>query len=270
MTGNKHNKTGFQKGQTLLIIIMLLATALTVVLSISFKSTSETRLTKLEEESQKTLAAVEAAIEASIKEKADVSFGSGSLSEFTDYMGGTSLSTSIEKEFVTPLIQKDGQYTFYLVSYEPAQKTLGTDYWQGDLDIYFKSGEGCPALELTFIKTDGSLIRHLLDPCDQIDDVGGETATTDSRGPYVFSDKTEFGYKTASSFTIEEGDQNKLLIVRAIADSTKVGFKGSVDLKPQGTKIESRATSTATGITKKATLFQSYPQIPAEFFVTSF
>ena len=66
-----------QKGQILLITIMLVATVLTVVLAVTFKSTSETQITKLEEQSQKALTAAEAGIEAALQqESGSVSIGS--------------------------------------------------------------------------------------------------------------------------------------------------------------------------------------------------
>ena len=52
--GNKN-----EKGQVLLITIMLLAAAVTVVMTIAFNSTTETQITKLEEDSQKALSAAE-------------------------------------------------------------------------------------------------------------------------------------------------------------------------------------------------------------------
>ena len=48
-------KINNQSGQILLIVIMLLAVTLTVTLAVSFRSTTDTQLTKLEEESQNLL-----------------------------------------------------------------------------------------------------------------------------------------------------------------------------------------------------------------------
>ena len=71
-----------QQGQVLLITIMLLATVLTVVLAVTFKSTTETQLTKLEEESQKALAAAEAGVEVAIKQNVGSSVSIASLPTF--------------------------------------------------------------------------------------------------------------------------------------------------------------------------------------------
>ena len=48
---------------------MLFAAAVTVVMTIAFNSTTETQITKLEEDSQKAMAAAEAALEAAIQQK---------------------------------------------------------------------------------------------------------------------------------------------------------------------------------------------------------
>jgi len=62
-------KQNREKGQVLLITIMLLAAAITVVMTIAFTATTETQITKLEEDSQKAMAAAEAALEAAIQQK---------------------------------------------------------------------------------------------------------------------------------------------------------------------------------------------------------
>ncbi|MEO0070141.1 MAG: hypothetical protein ABIK18_05040, partial [candidate division WOR-3 bacterium] len=86
MIGDSYNKNFManQKGQILLITVMVLATVITVVLSLSFKSTIETQTTKLEEEAQRALAAAEAGIEAALKQQGtvDISLLPG-LSDFT-------------------------------------------------------------------------------------------------------------------------------------------------------------------------------------------
>jgi hypothetical protein len=52
-------------------------------------------------------------------------------------------------------------------------------------------------------------------------------------------------------------------------NSSKLFFSAPGNFPIQGKTVSSTATTT-TGVSKKVTLFQSYPQIPAEFFTTSF
>jgi type II secretory pathway pseudopilin PulG len=259
-----------QTGQTLLIVIMLLATALTVVLSLSFKSTTDTQIAKLEEESQKALAASEAAIEKTI----GTGVGNYVFSDIgVTFPGINSTASTIEIKnfpesdigFVTPLLQPNEQYTFYLTDYNPTTHTLGTSYWSDDLRIYFKSSSDTPAIELTFIKSDNTVTKSLLDPTTLILGTGRLNTTTGSSIKGV-----SFSYRTTNPISISN---TKLLIVRSLFKGTRIGFVGSANLPTQGI---SRIPNTIlnTGASKKINFFQSYPQFPSgpsiNLFVTSF
>ena len=113
-----------QKGQILLITVMLLATVMTIVLSISFKSVTETQVTKLEEDSQKALAAAESAIDVALKENATAYLGSGSLTSITGFTGQATFDTTTSTKFISPSIVKNGAYTFYLGDYNSTTKTI--------------------------------------------------------------------------------------------------------------------------------------------------
>ncbi len=267
MTGDSYNnklkaqmsklKTKDQKGQVLLITIMLLATAITVVLSLSFKSTTEIQTAKLEEEAQKALAAAEAGIERALREGA-VSFDLGNIAVTSSEQ--TVSSTS----FVTPLLYKDEQYSFYLADYPG----LTTNYWWGNLTVYLGSETICPAVaavELTFVKSDNSLERFLIDPCDLISSDESEIGTTEGGS----LEGVNFAHKTSSAISVAN---MKLLVIRSLFTATKIGIQGSTNLPKQGKVIvsEAKPKSSNVGVTKKVQLFQSYPQIPSEFFLTSF
>ena len=67
------------------------------------------------------------------------------------------------------------------------------------------------------------------------------------------------------------GADGQFLLVRVLYAPTKLLFSRSIDLPVQGRTISSSVTSsTSVGVSKKVVLFQSYPQIPGEFFSTSF
>ena len=141
-----------QKGQILLITIMLVATVLTVVLAVTFKSTSETQITKLEEQSQKALTAAEAGIEAALQqESGSVSIGSLPGFSGSGFSGQASVESITDSKFVSPLLLRDQQYTFYLADYPGFANPLS-----GYLAVYFQSEVECPALELTFLGSPGS------------------------------------------------------------------------------------------------------------------
>jgi type II secretory pathway pseudopilin PulG len=253
-----------KKGQGLLIVVMLLATVLTVALTATYQSVTETQLSKLEEENQKALAAAEAGIEKALQSKQEgsfVSLGLSNLSGIDTSQSSVEISDQGSTTFVTPLLQKDEQYTFYLADYPNFNPD---SYWSGQINIYFNTESACPSLELTQIKNDNSLVRNIVDPCGQITDPNTLRLGTTS-GPYSFGG-FNFNYKLSSNLSISN---TKLLIVRVLFAPTRIGFQGTKNFPLQGSTIISTA-KTQAGVEKKVRLFQSYPQIPAEFFVTSF
>ena len=250
-----------KKGQILLITVMLLATVMTIVLSISFKSVTETQVTKLEEESQKALAAAESAIEVALKENATVTIGSGSLSSIAGFEGSATIESSPSKTFVTPDIPKDGSYTFYLGDYNLTTKTIGASAAQG-ITLCFESGTTNPAIEVTLVKSSGVKKYVIDDPLSSRIDNASDASTICSDNTYGFS------------YTIPGADigvDGQFLLVRVLYAPTRLFFSRDINLPLQGRTISSQATSsTSTGVSKKVVLFQSYPQIPADFFTTSF
>jgi len=257
----KINKKNHQSGQVLLLVVMLLATVLTISLTATLRSTSETQITKLEEENQKALAAAEAAIEKVLQSKQGGNFSTIGLSDLSGIdlsQSSVTISNQQGNTFITPLLKKDEQYTFYLNNYPDFNSP-----WTGNLNIYLKTETNCPALELTQIRNNNSLVRNIIDPCNQITNPNNLkllTTTGDSLGGF------NFAYKLSSNLSISD---SKLLIVRVLFSPTRIGFTSSSNFPLQGSTITSTAKSTA-GVVKKVQLFQSYPQIPADFFVTSF
>ncbi len=249
-----------RKGQILLITVMLLATVMTIVLSISFRSVTETQVTKLEEESQKALAAAESAIDVALKENQNVTIGAGSLSSISGFEGAATVESLTSKTFTTPSIAKDSSYTFYLGDYNLTTKTIGASTNQ-DITLCFESGSTNPAIEITLVKLSG-VKKYVIDPSSRI--------TNASTGSSICTPNSSYSV----SYTVpgpDIGADGQLLLVRVLYSSTRLFFSRATDFPIQGRTISSQATSnTSTGVSKKVVLFQSYPQIPGEFFTTSF
>jgi len=252
---------------------MLLATVLTIVLSASYQAVTETKITKMEEDSQKALAAAEAGIEYSLKSGTTVKINN--LNGFTNFTGKTEIedSTTTGTDFSTPLINKDSQYTFYLADYQTGSFTNAysgtiTVYWQQDSTGACDSSSRPPALELTFIYGDSpvKIKKYAYEPCP--------TAPTKIEGNNLSSfssvtkkvDGVDYQLKT-DAITVDP--DAKLLIVRPLYNGTKIGFEGSNPLRLQGTYINSTA-STPGKTTKTVRVFHSLPQIRTAFFVTQF
>lgn len=273
-----HRERSREQGQVLLLVVMLLATVITVVTTVSFKSTTDTQLTKLEEESQKTLAAAEAGIEKAIGDGLNTNtymysdLSLNNLSGIDLANSQVNVSNQQSNEFASPLLQNDQQYTFYMSDYDNG--TFSNPY-TGKLTIYYgseySSTGGCAniALEITMLSGASApytMKRYIADTSGKL----GPNVLTDPDNVGVTGlttvDNTKFYCKT-SQLTMPA--DAKLLIVRSLFDKTKVGLQGTLTLRPQGKVITSEAKS-QSGIVKKVELFQSLPQIPAEFFVTSF
>ncbi|OGK19453.1 hypothetical protein A3G67_00640 [Candidatus Roizmanbacteria bacterium RIFCSPLOWO2_12_FULL_40_12] len=255
-----------ESGQVLLIAVMLLAVTLTIVLSITFSSRTDTQITKLEEENQKALAAAEAGIEAALKTAGTVNIGqagTGGILPNSGFSGTASVSTNpSDTKFTTPILQKDEQYTFYMGVYT-APSTIGPSDGE-NLEICFASSNQSTksAIEITVVKGTSpnyTLRRFVIDPDDRISESDQGLACSN----------TAF-YKGTTIDGSLIGEDTKLVIVRMLYSSSKVFFsRNSPDLPSQGKFVSSEATSD-TGVSKKVQLFQSYPQLPADFFVTGF
>ncbi len=256
-------KTHKRKGQVLLIAIMLVATILTVIMTIAFNSTRESQNTKLEEDSQQALAAAQAGIEAALKQGSGT-VGISSLGEFSSQgiTGNALVETITSKHFVTPLIQKDEEFTFYLTNYPLPSPLTG---WTGNLHMYFVSETGCPVVELMIIKSDYSFQKVMYGSCSapSFRNVPSNALLSTA----TFED-TQLRYKSSSPIAIADGI---LIIARVLNSQTKIAFEnvGAGSLPLQGKTVVSEA-KTQTGVTKKIQMFQSYPQIPSNLLTTSF
>lgn len=271
-------KKSLKSGQVLLITIMLLATALTIVLAVSFRSTTETQTAKLEEESQKALAGAEAGIEEALR-TGNTSIDISGLNVGPGFTGTATTDTTASPTFITPVLQRDEQYTLYLDKYTPGSgfSTTAGDFFPttGNLVFYFgdTTRNDCAyrkttALELTFIDKDyNAMTRKLIDPCTTGKTVGTSDLSTNTPAPTDPLANQNFLYKTAP---LQIPSLSKVVLIRVLFSQTRIGVDAGVNNLPlQGKTVTSEAKS-PTGVTKRVQLFQSLPQIPADFFVTSF
>lgn len=253
-----------KRGQILLITVMILATVLTVVLSVSFKSITETKISKLEEENQKALAAAEAAIQEALK-TGSASFGAGGLTDFGSFTGGAEIITTTTNSFTTPIVSKDSSYTFYLSQYDPETKNFSGGSINEDIEVCFNFSTTNPAVEITLVKTD-SIFKYPIDPNKG---ESGRMSNSVYSPSTICSSDSSFSY----SYTIPGADigvNGRLLIVRTLYQATKIHFHRNSNFPLQGKTVSSSVVANNTGVSKKITLFQTYPQIPAEFFNTTF
>ncbi len=262
-----------QSGQILMIAILFATVIFTIGLSITNLTTKDTKGTKLQEDASRARAAAEAGIEAALGQGSNDTVNIGSLLSGSGLSGQATVTTEASAQFTTPLISKDAQYTFYMTGYDPSTQTVTTGSFDTDIaiqrvvpaDAQYCSGNQKFALELTFIdatpSTGGIVGRYIIDECDLVD------GTTD---------EYDFGATIPTSAITPDPH---ILIARVIAPSSAFdGAKIRIDttngslFPAQGKIVTSTASvggTTDKNVTKKVKLFQSYPQLPAEFFVTS-
>ena len=264
--GSPAKKT-LQSGQALLIVVLLATVLITVGLSLSRLATEEQQISKLEEESKKATYGAEAGLEAALRQ-ASGSVDISSLSLGSDVTGTATIQNTQYPSFTTPLLKRGEQYTFYLSNYDTATGGISDPAYNGTIIInkisptgsYCSSPNTQFAIELTFINTTNKVysLRRLIDECNLI------SGTTD-----------EVTFGGSINLAADPSYASHVLLLRIIGlDSAFPGTKLSVsqggggNWPLQGKTIVSEAKT--TGASRKIQLFQSYPQLPTELFVTSF
>ncbi len=309
MNGVKSNN-----GQVLLLLVLVMGTLLIVAMTAIFQSTSSTQLGGIDQQSQITLAAAEAAIEKALQTGESGTFAQLGLTT----LDGINLSTSrvqVQEErtytFVTQKLEKDEQYTFYLAEYTGTYPNYFGQTYDLDFHILYESAlPDCSdiALEMTVIYDEGGadglgdadtgggyeMEKYIIDAGNQITTDDSKELSEGAIASTTF-DKTTFTCRTRS-FSSETHPNTKVVLLQTFFKGTALGFAVAgyellpgtpppYQLPPQGRTVTATARAVASagvttasgptptplsGLTRSAQVFQSYPQIPAEFWVTSF
>lgn len=306
-----------EKGQALLLLIMVMGTLLIVAMTAIFQGTTDTQISGIDQTAQRTLSAAEAGLESALLNGAEGTYEALGLTSLPgiDLRGSTvRIEEKRENLFTIPKLEPDSQYTFYLseYNYNPTNGAVSFGYpYGGKMAIYYTSSNDqrdCTdvALEFTIIY-DTNTSDGVYQVKTLIADAGNAIAPSLTDKNNVTDDDIFFEAVPAGNNDLGEPYQcythdldmanypnARIMIVRSYLKSTKVGFTtrkfqpsdaGLPAFPPQGRTITSTARSagfgpsptpggpavqTDTGIVRTATIFQSYPQIPAEIFVTSF
>lgn len=274
-----------QRGQTLLIVVLIMVVVLTIALSVISRSIVTVRTSAEEEASQRAFAAAEAGIEQVLKTGIQIlspkSVGDQSAIE------NVSVTDVSGTQFLTKngaVVTKDVGIDIWLAAHNTddsidfstrwptgsSAQTI-TIYWGESTDTCAANLSNTPALELILLTgtsiNDVKAIRYAYDPCETrrstgIAPVNNFAAPTSVTGGTV-SGKT-FAYYT--TLTISGTDPNKGLLIRAIPlyASTVIGVSAQSALPIQGKYINSVGTSGRT--TRKISYFEGYAMLPPELF----
>jgi len=251
----------YQKGQILLIVILVMVVTLTVGLSVVSRTITNLRTTKEDETSQKAFSAAEAGVEQIINSSNTAITGSLTNDSSFSTTRISTASTFVPLNGANPIPKNDGA-DVWLSTY-PTYASLFT----GTVTVYWgQSNELCSdtssntqaALEIVVIS--GSVAapvttHYALDPCSARASVNNFTSTTP---PGTVNGQT---YPHSYQLSITSG-----LIMRVIPlySSAVVVVNGSSSLPIQGEKIESTGTSGTTK--RKIVVTKSYPKLPIELF----
>ncbi|MEI6327074.1 MAG: hypothetical protein WCO78_03035 [Candidatus Roizmanbacteria bacterium] len=263
-----------ERGQALLLLLMMMAVIVTITGAAAYRTTIQTQATKESEESKKAYQGAVGYLEqalggVTITPIPGFNTGINPVGSRAQNRDGTS-STSL-----TTKIAKDGMYTVYLYEYNPDENSFTTPDVGGVLSSLYYSiaGTECPVFELTFVSTANMLTRLVTD----------QSETTFPCGLYKFT-SAELGnviVPAVANMTIETTTYNrsitippalipsgaKLLLIRSLFTNATIGF--STTPASQGRRIFSTAR-TQEGAQRTVSIYQSYPQIPPELFITSF
>lgn len=267
-----------QKGQALLIVILVMVVALTVGLSVVSRTIINLRNSSEQESSQKALSAAEAGVETAIKANTVTTQPvtntlDNNLSNPPSYSYTVTQASGVGVISLNGgnLVNKnEGSYVWL----SPYSATGTYAPWAGNtLKIYWGSpSDVCDtdltvntmaALEIEIVsgpKANPIIQRFAYDPCI------GAGLRQSGNG---FSSPTTGSVTTAAGtfnylITIPNISSGLLAKVTPIYANTKVGVQGNVGLPSQGNIITS--TGTADNAQRKVTVFQSYPELPSELF----
>lgn len=253
-----------EKGQALLIVVLVMVIALTVGLSIASRTITNLRTSTEEASSQKALSAAEAGVEQAIK--SNTSIATQNLSNSTSYKTDVTsvLGTNFLMNGGNP-VQQDNGADLWLSDYSPDSSKIYLNPWSGRLTIAWGiSSDPCanPAIEVIIMsgtKAFPTSSRYTYDGCSS-------RASLNHFSTNVTSSKTTINgkdlyFQNNVAINVSSGLIGRII---PVYQNGPIGIIGSVALPSQGSTITSTGTSGNTQ--RKVNVFQGYPEIPAEFF----
>lgn len=263
-----------QEGQVLLIVVLVTVVALTIGLAVISRSVTNLEVSRQSEESQRAFQAAETGVEQAIQ---SVRL-SPTPPAFLD-LPPNRLSNEAEYDAQATVVQGT---EFLLNGGNPVAQNAGLDVWLSEYPDYTQSvsdtveifwnvpdqnscsdnddfaDEVEPALEVLLLSGDlnnPTFEKYLFDGCN--------TRTPGADDPTdVLENIDDATFLNAASISVSNG---LLMKVIPIYNSGVIGVStNGVALPPQGVLVESVGSSGES--VRKLVVFESYPQIPTEFF----
>lgn len=259
-----------QRGQVLLVVVLVMIVALTVGLSLISRSITNLRTSTEEAESQKALAAAEAGIERALESETDIPLGSFD-SAGTDVTYKTDVTRVQGTEFAVNggnEVPKDDGVDIWLSEYTssdsifniPLQSSANITIYWGD------SADACQTAALEIVVVSGSkasptLQRYTSEPCDG---VGVDRQSFNNFEAATAANRTIQGVTFRWSKTLPVIANGFIIRITPVYHDTKLGISSNVALPLQGNIITSTGESGKTQ--RSISVFQGFPKIPSELF----
>ncbi len=238
-----------QKGQALIVILLVLAVALTVGLAVVSRSVTDIGTSTTQEESSRALSTAEAGVEAALSGSPNLPAGVTSI----PYQG-SSIS-------IAEALTAGESATIFLTGHDSdGNITEGVgEYAENSLDLCWGTvSTGIkPAIEASlYYKTAGvyKLTRYAYDP-----DSRGEFTTADTTTGSCPSDHSYLYHKQITGMPVNGKILLRVRLLYSGDTAHYVGVSGSSGFPVQGKNITSEATAGST--TRKIEVFQRYPDL---------
>lgn len=251
-----------QKGQALLIVVLVMVVSLTIGLSIVSKTITNLRTTTEEADSAKALSAAETGIAQVIQSGQQAS--TGSFSNNTTF--NTSVASISGALFLVNggnVIPQNEGADVWLIAHNPAGNLDFSSPWTGSLTIYWGDGSGgCTNAALEIITITGTQInpvsnRAAYDSCTLRSSVNKFTSVAQS-----VNTVSGVTFYYAATISVTNG-----LLVRIVPFYTNMILAvngGANPLPSQGSIISS--TGQSGNVTRKINAVKAYSSLPSEFF----
>lgn len=266
---NIFNNKEYQRGQALLIVVLIMVTLLTVGLSFATRTITNVRVSEEEENSEQAFSAAEAGIEQSLTTNLQTS---GNFTNGTTYTTSVLRLAGIEMLLNNGApILKDSGIDVLLTdypNYSTPRNGNVTIYWGSSSDVCSRNEFTNTQAALEIVVISGSRLspvsrRYAVDPCAARASVNRFESIP--AGGRTINGQT-FAYKKTISVT-----SGLIIRVVPIYAATSVGITGCdgvgancVALAEQGSIIQSVGVSNDTQ--RKIINFTGYPTLPTEIF----
>lgn len=263
----------YQRGQILLIVVLVMVTALTIGLSAAARTITNTRTSQDAENSEKAFSAAEAGIEQALTNNNNITGTFNNSTKYTTTV--TTLSGTAIYLNNGAAILKDDSIDLWLSNY-PGY----TNPWTGTITLYWgqatdtctatPSNNTAAALELIVVsgsKTNPQVKRYAVDPCSE--------RSLSNKFEYVSPGGGSVNgknYNNKKSINVTSGLFVRIIPLYGSANIGATGCDASNTncsaLPSQGTIITSVGTADTTQ--RKLITYRHYPKLPTELFPYSF